>query len=465
MDSSIKNIFKVSRQKIILLIMSMLTLVLVGTIGTIFITTYRAVYQSNQRQLEIFTEDYINGYGPKGNLEAKPGTESSASPQDKTQTELSLANADSTAVSPQSVTQTELSSASQGQLPPANATRFAGGLSHSAVVMYLVRFSSQGAVLDMLNDLQPIMSDAELQKTAWGFVIDDRTSGTGQGLLYRITKTSDSTYVVMTDNTLMQDSMTAMLRNTLIFGAAALLFLFGISFYLAGRIVQPLEESYTKQKQFISDAGHELKTPISTINANAELLHREIGENPWLDNIQFENQRMKELVTQLLDLARTENVDPVREDVDFSRIVMGGILPFESVAFDKGFLLDTDVVDNLHVLGDQRQLGQLISTLTDNALAHAEKMYAANGSIRISLTRVKNNAVLQVSNPGPEIPMEEREKIFERFYRSDASRELNGHYGLGLAIAKAIVTAHHGRISVDCKGGWTTFTAVIPCLR
>lgn len=461
MDNRIKSIFKVSRQRIILLIMSMLTLVLVGTIGTIFITTYRAVYQSNQRQLEIFTEDYINGYGPKGNPEAEP------------------------------------SSAPEGQLPPANATRFAGGLSRSAVVMYLVRFSSQGAVLEILNDLQPIMSDAELETTAGRFAAEGRTSGVGQGLLYRITKTSDSTYVVMMDNTLMHDSMSAMIRNTLIFGAAALLLLFGISCYLAGRIVQPLEESYTRQKQFISDAGHELKTPISTINANAELLHREIGENLWLDNIQFENQRMKELVTQLLDLARTESVDPVWEDVDFSRIVMGGILPFESVAFDKGFLLDTDVVDNLHVLGDQRQLGQLISTLADNALAHAEKMYAVDRSvdrglasaadeslnagtmggkdgskshgktgndIRISLTRVKNNAVLRVSNPGREIPMEEREKIFERFYRSDISRELNGHYGLGLAIAKAIVTAHHGRISVDCKDGWTTFTAVLPCV-
>ena len=110
---------------------------------------------------------------------------------------------------------------------------------------------------------------------------------------------------------------------------------FFLSVFLARKIVNPLEESYQKQRQFISDAGHELKTPVSIVSANAELLSREIGDNTWLKNIQYENERMGMLVGQLLDLARTENVTPQMEHIDFSRLVAGEALPFESVAFEK----------------------------------------------------------------------------------------------------------------------------------
>ena len=118
-------------------------------------------------------------------------------------------------------------------------------------------------------------------------------------------------------------------------GAAALVVLFFLARYLAGKIVSPLEESYLSQRQFISDAGHELKTPVAVINANLELLSREIGGNQWLSNIQYENERMSALVIQLLELARAENVTPQMESLDLSRLVYGETLPFESVAYEK----------------------------------------------------------------------------------------------------------------------------------
>ena len=127
--------------------------------------------------------------------------------------------------------------------------------------------------------------------------------------------------------------------------------------YLAGRIVSPLEESYKRQRQFISDAGHELKTPVSVMNANLELLSREIGENQWLSNLQYENERMSGLIAQLLDLARTENVSPPMEPADFSRLTLGETLPFESVAFENGLQLETEIADRC-LCGRQRSAAQ-----------------------------------------------------------------------------------------------------------
>ena len=241
-----------------------------------------------------------------------------------------------------------------------------------------------------------------------------------------------------------------------------LVFVFFCSLNLANRIVAPLEESYQKQKQFISDAGHELKTPIAVISANAEMLGRECGESKWLSNINFENERMAGLVSQLLELARTEQTMPVMDEVDFSQTVTGGILPFESVAFEHGLTLDCDIEEGLRLSGNVGQLGQLVSILVDNAIFHA----APETAVTVSLKRERRSAVLSVANEGGEIPPEQREQIFERFYRRDRARSGgSGRYGLGLAIAKAIVLAHKGNISVTCKEGITKFSVSIPMGR
>lgn len=145
------------------------------------------------------------------------------------------------------------------------------------------------------------------------------------------------------DNTIMEESVSTLFRYTLIFGGIAMVLFLFLSIFLAKKIVTPLEESYKKQKQFISDAGHELKTPVSVVSVNAELLSREIGDNQWLSNIQYENQRMGLLVSQLLQLARTENVLPQMERIDFSHLVIGESLPFESVAFEQGLVLKCEI--------------------------------------------------------------------------------------------------------------------------
>ena len=159
-------------------------------------------------------------------------------------------------------------------------------------------------------------------------------------------------------------------------------------------IIRPLEENHIKQKQFISDAGHELKTPISVVSANAELLAREIGENQWLANIQYENERMGALVTQLLDLARMENVTPQMETVDFSHLVSGETLPFESVIYENGMVFNCEIQDKILVYGNSMQLKQITAILLDNAVKHS----TAGGEILLTLKKEHGRAVLSVIN-------------------------------------------------------------------
>ena len=189
------------------------------------------------------------------------------------------------------------------------------------------------------------------------------------------------------------------------------------------------------------------------------MLSREIGDNQWLQNIQYENERMGVLVAQLLQLARTENVTQQMEHVNLSRLVDGEALPFESVAFEKGFVLNTNIINNIEVIGNNAQLKQIVSILLDNAIRHSKEQ----GEIYLSLTKEHGFAKLSVINKGDEIPEEQRVKIFERFYRVDTVRNSEDkHYGLGLAIAKAISTSHKGNISVLCYDGFVEFRVQIP---
>ena len=260
------------------------------------------------------------------------------------------------------------------------------------------------------------------------------------------------------DNTVSGSGLNTLLRNVLIIGSAAILVMFFISLVLSGRIIRPLEENDQKQKQFISDASHELKTPVAVISTNAELLSREIGENEWLSNIVYENDRMGELVRQLLDLSRAENAEAPMEQVDFSRVVTGETLALETLAFDRGRVFRSDIEDGMNLAGSKTQLTQLVSILLDNAIR-----YATGNEIGIALKRQGHHAVLSVVNDGDEIPQDKLEHLFDRFYRVDEARNSEGqHYDLGLSIAKAVVEKHGGSISVSCQAGKVRFTASIP---
>ena len=407
--------FKKSKKKIVAAIMSILTLLWIGTLCVIYISSYFEVATTNREMLKEHAEHYMLEKPMGGAFDPMKPFPDRGPHFDTNQFKLST--------------------------------------------FYSVAISYDNKVIEIRNDDAAVYTDAELESAARQVLKKSNTNGMIDNLVYYKMDKGGYTLVSFMDNTIIRESMNTLFRYTLIFGGVAIVALYFLAVYLAKKIVTPLEESYQKQKQFISDAGHELKTPVSVVNANAELLSREIGDNQWLANIQYENERMGKLVGQLLELARTENVKPQMEYLDLSRLVAGGVLPFESVAFENGLTLNSQIADGIISLGNSTQLSQLVSILVDNAIRHSQ-----NGKeVFISLTHTRSNAVLSVINDGEPIPQEQMTQLFERFYRADEAR--NGedkHYGLGLAIAKTIVDAHHGKIEVSCYDGKVCFTVRIP---
>lgn len=416
--------FKKSRRRIVFAIMSILVFLFIGALAVIYASSYFEVSKRNYEMLEKHTQMYKLPESVEGDF-IKDMPHGFMEPF---------------------------------QNEPPRGNPFEDTPSFKLSTFYSVAVSQDEQILATDIGENQLYDEVTLQKYAKEILKSNSERGIKNNLIYLVSKKNSYTLVAFMDNTLMRESMTTLFRYTLVFGGLVLITLFFIALYLAKRIVKPLEESYLKQKQFISDAGHELKTPVAVVTANADLLAREIGENQWLANIQYENERMGKLVGQLLELARTENIKMQTECLEFSRLVEGETLPFESIAFDKGILLKTEIAENIYVMGNSTQLSQLVSILVDNAIRHSNK----GKEITVKLIDNRNSTNLSVINAGEPIAPEKIEHLFERFYRADEARSGDdNHYGLGLAIAKAIVTAHKGKIDVKCYEGLVEFKVTL----
>ena len=259
----------------------------------------------------------------------------------------------------------------------------------------------------------------------------------------------------------------AVLRKTmgsyLFIALASLLLLLGVSILLSRWATRPVEKAWTQQRQFLSDASHELKTPLTVILSNAELLEQaQLSDKParWADNILSEAGRMRSLVEEMLTLARADNMvrTAVLTEVSLSDIAADCALAFEPVAFEAGKSLDYTLAESVAVLGDGEKLRQLISVLLDNAIKYG----ADGGTITLALERTDRQAKLTVSNPGDPIPPEQLGHLFERFYRADDSRGEKTGFGLGLSIAQTIAAEHKGTLKAESDLASTRFLYTMP---
>ncbi len=250
-----------------------------------------------------------------------------------------------------------------------------------------------------------------------------------------------------------------------------LIVFFIISIYLSNMIIKPIEKSWKQQQQFISDASHELKTPTAVILANTSILamSQNLGEDKkWVDYIELEAKRMKKLVEDLLFLSKSDytKVKQILSTCNLSDIVLNTILPFEAVIFEKQKKVDInlDIDSDITVLGDENQLKQLVMIIADNAYKYCYDNTAI--SISLKSSESKGMAVLKINNMADEIPKEDLDHLFDRFYRVDKARARNNEsYGLGLAIAQEIVNGHKGKISVSSdNNNGTTFKISLPLL-
>ena len=416
--------FKKAKRKIVITILAILTAVLAGTLTLVFVSSYYSTIGQNYEVLEthlVMLADESNPNrnqikGPKdpGHKEDRPvpfGPNMTG--EKKIQRHLKLNT------------------------------------------FYTVKIAADGRAEVLENGADSLFSNEELIEYARKFA--SKTRGRTSEFLYIVSEKDGDMLVCFMDNIVLTDSFMRVLLYTLLFGAIALAIITFISIRIAGRIVAPMEESYLKQKQFTADASHELKTPIAAMAANIDILKREIGENKWLDNISYENERMRELVTELLELARNENRTVQKTSTDISYLVNGTVVSMEAAAFEKNILIESEIEDGITANVDEKGISQLVTILVDNAISHTTSVKGDLNRIFVKLYETKGKIVFSVSNLGEEIPINERKKLFERFYRTDSSHEFSGHYGLGLAIAKSIADANDAKITVECKDGFVVF--------
>ncbi|MCC8169838.1 MAG: GHKL domain-containing protein [Oscillospiraceae bacterium] len=343
-----------------------------------------------------------------------------------------------------------------------------------AELSFAVHADSEGNVMDV--DLFFYLSEDFYTEKVPEIIASQNEEGTvknnGKYWKYQYAETDEGYTVVFTDITVEHGILRNLVLILLLVGLAAIVLVLLIGLYSATRSIKPIEESYNKQKQFVADASHELKTPLTTINTNIDVLlsHGESiinDEKKWLLYIKSEAERMTKLTNDLLYLARIDHDENnvIFERVSFSDAIENVILTMEAVVFEKNIKLYYDITPEIYVYSASEQLKQLVMILLDNAI----KYTPPQGDITIKLVREQksSNAVLTVKNTGKGIDSEDMKQIFERFYRADKSRARDsGGYGLGLAIAKAITEASKGSISVDSKKDeYTQFTVKLPIAK
>lgn len=264
--------------------------------------------------------------------------------------------------------------------------------------------------------------------------------------------------IAFADSTLEQATLRTLITTSLLIGLAALAVLFACSYVLSGFVTRPVERAWKAQRQFLSDASHELKTPLTVIMSSADLL-AENDDNIYVDNIRSESRRMKKLVESMLTLSRTDDGSKMTFAIlDWSDLLADTALLFEPVAFESGHELRYRIEKGVRVNGNDEALRQLSGILQDNAIKYA----APDTPVYLTLSKQNRQAVLTVENSGDPIPPDNLAHIFERFYRADESRSDGESFGLGLSIAQSIVQVHKGSIRCESDVRSTRFIVNLP---
>ncbi|MBR1796400.1 MAG: HAMP domain-containing histidine kinase [Clostridiales bacterium] len=296
---------------------------------------------------------------------------------------------------------------------------------------------------------QRIYSEGKIK----GFISDYRFLNISEG---------EDTRIIFYDCGRSLDSFRAFLKASLLISSVGIVVVFVLIFFASGRIVRPVAESYEKQKRFITDAGHEIKTPLAIINADADVILMD-GENSWAQDIKEQTGRLTELTNKLIKLSRLEEAQEASrmERVDISKLTKDACDSFASRFLTENRTLSKDIGEGLYVTGDPQSLKELLSILLDNALKYSPE----GGQTRVRLYSSTKTVSLEVTNDTDNvIDKESARRLFDRFYRTDKSRNSQtGGYGIGLSMAKAIVEAHKGKITANSAGnGKLTIKAQLP---
>lgn len=277
---------------------------------------------------------------------------------------------------------------------------------------------------------------------------------------YLVHKNEFGTKIAFVDRTNIQNLLIELFKSFFIIISLSLIVLLIISIYFTNKSIKPIKEAFDKQKEFITNASHELKTPLTIIKTNLSLILNNKNDTinnqiKWINYIDNQTNRMSTLINEMLTLSKLD-IDEnkiILDKINVSNIIDSMLLMFEAIIYENNITLYTDIHKDLFINADKESIKKLFSILIDNAIKYTNK----NGKINVYLYNKKNKVVLKVENTGYGIPKENLDKIFERFYRVDDSRHIEtGGYGIGLSIANAIVKQHNGRIYANSELNKTT---------
>lgn len=276
----------------------------------------------------------------------------------------------------------------------------------------------------------------------------------------RTLRSGNVVYIFVNNKEALQNSKQFFIVSIFIFLLSVIVFTI-ISYYLSRWMIKPSEKAIKNQKIFVANISHDLKTPITIIRANADLIENEVKNKKSIKYIQQETEKLNHLVNEMLTLTRIDNTISKEnfKNFNFGDSLFDVVLPFESIAYEKGIKFNINIDESTNYFGNETNIQKLAEILIDNAMSYTAK----GGIVDVDAYESSKAVTLSVTNTGEPISDEKKEEIFDRFYRESKSRESTGnHYGLGLSIASTIVKKHNGKISVESKNGKNTFTVTLP---
>lgn len=331
---------------------------------------------------------------------------------------------------------------------------------------FIVQTDHRGRVINASGGYYDLSDSEYLQKIVDAAFYEKSDIGklSDYGLRYCKVTSAMGQSLVFSDLSTEQTILRNLFYSCLAIGLLAWLVFAGISILLSHWVIKPAEKAWTQQRQFVADASHELKTPLSVIMANAELLQSEDyspeEKNTFAKSILSMTYQMRSLVANMLEMAKVDNCTLKMQfaSLDFSQLVTDAALSFQLLYEEQGRCLRSEISEGIHLRGSESHLFQVMDVLLDNALKYS----SYDGPVIVTLKKQGGHCLLRVANPGAPLSKEELKKIFKRFYRGDKARAMNGSYGLGLSIADSVVATHKGKIWAESRDGYNIFCVQLP---
>lgn len=326
---------------------------------------------------------------------------------------------------------------------------------------FSVTFNNNGEVIKVNIDRIAAIDKLSAESYATSLYNNSKTKGFFKNYRYQSKTRDTETLYVFIDCQHDLITFREFLYASLLFSLIGITTIFLLVFFSSKIILKPISESYEKQKHFITDASHELKTPLTVIDASADVLEMEVGENEWITSIKDQVTRLTKLTEDLLMLSRMNETNRVIfTDFSLSEVLEDSIKRFESVAISQGKTIETNIPNNISYNGEINMISQLFSILLDNALKYTNE----KGLIKVSLSETEKNKKIVFYNTCENIEIGNHDYLLERFYRKDSSRNSNtGGHGIGLSIAKSIINNHKGKINIKSDDGKSiTITITLP---